>query len=245
MLRGAFACRQARRRVCTAPSLLPPRHSGTERLTLCLDLDETLIHTTNADDDAPNFRESSGPEAARAKAEHADLLRRGQLRTSPVHEFELPYLLSPVYVYKRPLLDDFLIEAAKFCELVLFSSAAESYVHECASFLDPQGQFFEGRLLTRQHCSPLSATVTKDLSRIGRPLERTVLVDDNVASFMLQADNGIPIRPFFGDPDDRELGTLLLELRKLHNDADVREHLRNSYQLREKLLGSVRSWRDL
>ena len=42
-------------------------------------------------------------------------------------EFELPYLDAPVRVFKRPGLDDFLLEAGRLAELVLYSSAAEGY----------------------------------------------------------------------------------------------------------------------
>jgi len=231
----------------SAAYLLPPRAASASSLTtitLCLDLDECLVHTTNADVGAPGFREASGPEVARAKAAHAELHRKGQLLPTPDHEFELAYLEFPVRMFKRPLLDDFLDEASKLCELVLFSSAVEGYVHECAKALDPEGTRFVGRLLSRTHCSPLSAVLVKDLGRLGRPLERIVLVDDNVASCMLQPDNAVPIRPFFGDRDDRELGQLLPLLRRLHGEPDVRELLREEYHLREKLLGGVRSWKS-
>ena len=76
------------------------------------------------------------------------------------------------------------------------------------------------------------------------PSRRVVLVDDNVASCMLQPDNAVPVRPFFGDADDRELGSLLLLLRRLRDHSDVRTELRASYQLQEKLLSGVRGWRE-
>ena len=101
-------------------------------------------------------------------------------------EIELAYLERPVRLYKRPLLDDFLIEASKLAELVVFSAAVEGYVREVASKLDPGGRLFGGRVLTRTHCTPVDAMLAKDLSRLGRPLERLILVDDNVASCMLQ-----------------------------------------------------------
>ena len=245
-----FLCAPARPLATTpAPDayLLPnsaPSSTSLPALTVCLDLDDCLIHSTNADVDPPSFRESSGPEAARAKAAHSDLLKRGRVTPTPDHEFDLPYLEFPVRVYKRPLLDDFLAEASKLCELVLFSSAVDGYVRECAGLLDPDGTRFGGRLLSRVHCTPLSAVLAKDLGRLGRPLERVVLVDDNVASCMLQPDNAVPVRPFFGDADDRELGSLLLLLRRLRDHSDVRTELRASYQLQEKLLSGVRGWRE-
>ena len=49
-----------------------------------------------------------------------------------------------------------------------------------------------GSVLGVQHAS-LSA---QDLSRLGRDLNRTVLVDDTPLAFLRQPDNGIPIFNF-------------------------------------------------
>ena len=42
----------------------------------------------------------------------------------------------------------------------------------------------------------------KDLSRLGRDLRRTVIVDNNPFSFLLQPENGVPCVPFFGHQAD-------------------------------------------
>ena len=52
---------------------------------------------------------------------------------APDAELDLPYLEAPVRLYKRPLLDDFLEEASKLCDLVVFTSAAESYARAIAA----------------------------------------------------------------------------------------------------------------
>lgn len=43
----------------------------------------------------------------------------------------------------------------------------------------------------------------KDLRRVGRCLSRTVLVDNDPFSGLLQPCNVVPARPFYGDPHDR------------------------------------------
>jgi TFIIF-interacting CTD phosphatase-like protein len=48
----------------------------------------------------------------------------------------------------------------------------------------------------------------KDLSRIGRPLNKTIIVDNVAENFSLQPDNGIFIKSWFDDKSD----TALLEL---------------------------------
>ena len=150
-----------RRAIATSASgILPPlsaNSSSLPKLTVCLDVDDCMLHATNADVDPPRFRESVGPEAARAKAAHAELMRRGRMMPAPDHEFELPYLEFPVRVYKRPLLDDFLGEASKLCELVLYSSAVEGYVRECAALLDPDGALFATTLARALHADQCRA----------------------------------------------------------------------------------------
>ena len=183
---------------------------------------------------------------ARAKAADARLHQRpGQSATlAPAdHELELPYVDGAVRVHRRPLLHDFLLEASKLGELVLFTAAADSYAKAVGALLDESGELFGSRVLTRSHCTPLDAVFVKDLSRLGRPLERVVLIDDNIASCMLQPDNAIPVRPFFGDRSDGELGALVPLLRTLRDQADVRSRLRDTYKLQEKLLTGVRAMR--
>lgn len=51
----------------------------------------------------------------------------------------------------------------------------------------------------------------KDLSRIGRPLHRTIIVDNVAENFSQQPDNGIFIKSWFDDVSD----TALLELAPL------------------------------
>jgi TFIIF-interacting CTD phosphatase-like protein len=48
----------------------------------------------------------------------------------------------------------------------------------------------------------------QDLSRLGRDLARTVLVDDSPSSFLMQPSNGLPIRPFTGQSCDNDLLTV-------------------------------------
>jgi len=181
----------------------------------------------------------------------ADQMRQAHARaeerkdTAPDFEFELPYLDAPVRVFKRPGLDDFLLEAGRVAELVLYTSAAEGYASQIVKQIDPTGAIFVG-VLTRQHCRRLqTGSYAKDLAALGRRLERTVLVDDSSSSFMMQPDNGIPITAFLGDPADRDLVRILHLLRHLHEEGeDVRPFLRERFRVQEQLLERVRDMRS-
>ena len=52
----------------------------------------------------------------------------------------------------------------------------------------------------------------KDMGRLNRSLERTVLVDDTPLAFLHQPDNGVPVLGYRGDPDDRLLLEAVLPL---------------------------------
>lgn len=226
-----------------AAPFLPPTNSG--RLTLCVDLDETLVHCTVAESaSSTSFMEPNGAEAVRAAAAHDQLHRkhRSRLQTAPDHEIELPYLEEPVLLHKRPQLDDFLEEAAKMCEIVLFTSAAELYATECVELLDPERRLFSA-VLTREHCTLTDQLYIKDLSLLGRPLERVVCVDDHMGACMLQPNNAVPVRPFVGGLEDQELPHVLSVLHRLRHVDDVRDSLRGMYNLQENLLEQVRSMR--
>jgi RNA polymerase II subunit A small phosphatase-like protein len=227
-----------------APFLRP---ASSSRLTLCLDLDECLVHCTVADSVEATFMEQNGAEAVRSAAalyDHAGQhrQRRRRSRAPPDHELELPYLEDPVQLHKRPQLDDFLTEATKMCDVVLFTSAAATYASACAALLDPEQRTFSA-LLTREHCALSDGLYLKDLSQLGRPLERVVCVDDHVGSCMLQPDNCVPVSPYLGEPEDHELGHVLSVLHRLRDVDDVRPQLRGMYGLQASMLARVREAR--
>lgn len=115
---------------------------------------------------------------------------------------------------------------------------------EIREVLDPKGSRFAA-VLTREDCYDLQdGTFSKDLRNLGRPLERTLLIDDSVPSFLMQPNNALPIPPFFGSADDRALPLLLPLLRGLDRLTDVRDTLRSTYHVEEglrSLLNQMRS----
>lgn len=59
--------------------------------------------------------------------------------------------------------------------------------------------------LYRQHTRSSNNVFIKDLSRIGRDLSKTIIIDNIKENFHLQAQNGIHIKHFLGDENDTEL----------------------------------------
>ena len=71
----------------------------------------------------------------------------------------------------------------------------------------------------------------KDLSRINRDLNKTLIVDNFHENFNLQKDNGIHIRGWYGKTDDRVLSTLDTILQKMvrAQPYDVRDYLKHVF----------------
>ena len=73
---------------------------------------------------------------------------------------------------------------------------------------DPNNKYFAHRLY-RQHCTLADGILVKDLGSLGRPLERTIIVDNSIHVFFYHLSNGIPICSFVGQPWDQELNILV------------------------------------
>jgi TFIIF-interacting CTD phosphatase-like protein len=69
--------------------------------------------------------------------------------------------------------------------------------------------------LYREDCVVLQGLYIKDLSRLGRPLELTAIVDNSPASYLLQPQCAVAVKSWFNDSDDRELARLLPALSAL------------------------------
>ena len=64
----------------------------------------------------------------------------------------------------------------------------------------------------------------KDLRVIKNlDLAQTLLLDNYVWSFAFHLDNGIPVVPYFGEPDDTELIKVMKYIVSIHDSTDFRE----------------------
>ena len=80
----------------------------------------------------------------------------------------------------------------------------------------------------------------KDLTRIGRDLDKVIIIDDMPQNFRLQKENGITIKPFYGnDLDDSALYDLVPILKHIAEEGkDVRIGLQ---KYREEIVKKVTS----
>ena len=193
-----------------------PKHKG--KLTLVLDVDETLIHS----------RLSPGQDRFRQTEERKE-------NTQGCEEFKITLEDGEtIWVNKRPGLDKFLHSMSERYECIAYTAALEEYAKPLLDWLDPKGTIFTHRLY-RDSCLFMRGYYVKDLQKVNRNLKRTVLVDNNAFCFLPQLSNGIPISSFYDDPNDNALVVLSTFLQRLDNEKDVRPMLNKSFNLQTLL----------
>lgn len=116
--------------------------------------------------------------------------------------------------------------------MYIFTASFQFYADIVRGILDPDNQIFKG-ILSRSHCLKTKHSFfIKDLRIIqNREMKDIIIVDNLIHSFAFQLDNGIPIVPWKGDRNDKELKFLLDFLIELSFLADVREGIRQRFQL--------------
>ena len=167
--------------------------------TLLLDLDETLVHSS--------FKPLP--------------------INSDIH-FNIIYQNKPhmINVLIRPFVYEFLLKMSKVYEIVIFTASVPQYANPLLNILD-KNKCIAHRLF-RQHCISLYGLFIKDLRRIGRDLKDTILLDNNPISYLVNQDNGLPIKTWHSNKNDQELIKIipLLEYLAKIEINDVREILK-------------------
>lgn len=116
----------------------------------------------------------------------------------------------------RPYAREFLQEMGQYFEVVIFTAAIQSYADWILDRIDDSG-IIKHRLY-REHVSQRRGGVyIKDLSLLGRDIDRMIIVDNNPDNFQLQPENGIFIKSWFGDVGD----TALLKLAPILRDVGL------------------------
>ena len=91
--------------------------------------------------------------------------------------------------------------------MVIFTAAQQDYADYILDQLDTN-RVIKYRLY-RQHALPYGANYIKDLSRIGRSLNKIIIVDNLAENFQLQPENGIMIKSWIDDITDTALFELI------------------------------------
>jgi len=92
---------------------------------------------------------------------------------------------------------------SKLYEIVIFTASLGKYADPLLDILDKE-KLISYRLF-REHCTPYGSSYVKDLSRLGRDLDKIIIVDNSIAAYALQPKNAIPISTWLDDLSDSEL----------------------------------------
>lgn len=130
----------------------------------------------------------------------------------------------------RPGMQEFLQRMhANGYELIIFTAATQDYADWVIDQIDPD-RLIHHRLY-RQHALPWGPIFVKDLSRMGRDLDRVLIIDNVQENFMLQPHNGIFILSWYDDPNDTALFALTPLLEELAATRPKVHDLLEKYKL--------------
>ena len=126
-----------------------------------------------------------------------------------------------MYVSKRPGVDFFLTEMAKYYEVVVYTASLNKYADPLLDQLDPNG-CIRARLF-RDSCVYHEGNYVKDLSRLDRDLSQAIIIDNSPSSYTFHPENAIDCTSYIDDPRDRELDHIAKFLKGIRKVHDVRK----------------------
>mmetsp|Transcript_11821 Transcript_11821/g.43215 ORF Transcript_11821/g.43215 Transcript_11821/m.43215 type:complete len:397 (+) Transcript_11821:201-1391(+) len=180
--------------------VMPPQLEVDKgKACLVLDLDETLVHSSFKAVPSPDY----------------------------IIPIEIEGKVCDCYVQKRPHVDEFMAAVGKMFEVVVYTASLSKYGDPLLDLLD-RSKVIRWRLF-RESCTPYEGNYVKDLSRLGRDLKKTIIVDNSPHSYVFHPDNAIPIGSFIDDKEDVELLDLLKYLSMLKDVEDVTSVLTEKY----------------
>ncbi|KAL7735450.1 hypothetical protein ACLKA6_019561 [Drosophila palustris] len=139
------------------------------KLVLLVDLDQTVIHTTN--DTVPD-------------------------NIKGIYHFQLYGPQSPWYHTRlRPGTAEFLERMSKLYELHICTFGARNYAHMIAQLLDPDGKFFSHRILSRDECFNATSK-TDNLKALFPNGDSMVCIIDDREDVWNMASNLIQVKPY-------------------------------------------------
>ena len=98
----------------------------------------------------------------------------------------------------RPGVSEFLEELSEYYELIVFTGSNQEHANSLIDAIEEDNIFFEHRFY-RQHMIIIGNEFVKDLRRIGRPIDKIIIVDNSPQNYRLQKENGICIKSFWGE----------------------------------------------
>ena len=156
---------------------------SARRLSLVVDLDQTIIHAT-VDPTVGEWKE--------------DQSNPNQDAVKDVRDFQLtddgPLVRRCSYYIKlRPGLEEFLHKISNFYELHIYTMGTRAYAHNIANIIDPDRKLFGDRILSRDESGSLTA---KNLQRLFPVDTKMVVIIDDRGDVWKWSPNLIKVSPY-------------------------------------------------
>jgi RNA polymerase II subunit A small phosphatase-like protein len=173
------------------------------RKTLALDLDETLVHS-----------------------------QFNAVKSDYIIPIDVEGRICNIYVLKRPGVDFFLQQMARYFEVIIYTASLSKYADPLMDMMDPNG-YCTARLF-REHCTFVNGVYVKDMSVLGRNMKDTILIDNSPTSYMLQPECGLPILSWYEDISDQALldyTPMLIEMSRINEIRDCIPRIVRNHQI--------------
>eukprot|EP01059_Diplonema_ambulator_P015461 TRINITY_DN26600_c0_g1_i1.p1 TRINITY_DN26600_c0_g1~~TRINITY_DN26600_c0_g1_i1.p1 ORF type:complete len:262 (+),score=66.28 TRINITY_DN26600_c0_g1_i1:3-788(+) len=165
----------------------------SNRVTLILDLDETLVHS------------SFDPIPADL---HIPLVMDGEHYVA--------------YVNKRPHLEAFLSKCVELFDVIVWTASLSVYAEPLVNELCRMARCGNIKKMYREHCTEVAGGgYVKDLSTLGRSLNDVCIIDNSPSVAIFQPQNLIPIVSWYEDKNDTSLLQMFPFLEKLAQSFSV------------------------
>lgn len=156
---------------------------ASEKLTLVVDLDQTIIHATVDPTVAEWQKDENHPNYDAVKDVQAFQLADDGGRTRRCW----------YYIKFRPGLSEFLENISKIYELHIYTMGTRAYAENIAKLVDPQRKFFGDRILSRNESGSLDE---KSLQRLFPIDTKMVVIIDDRGDIWKYNDNLIKVTPY-------------------------------------------------
>lgn len=182
------------------------------------------------------FYRTENSEYLNAMPDKSDKLLLLDLDETMIHATTVPLACTPdfqfdlFHIYKRPGLDQFLIDISRHFTLGVWSSASDEYVQEIVRALtrDTIEWFLiwgRSRCSIRRDHELDTYNFEKRLDKVknkGFKLEQIIIVDDSPEKSRSNYGNAVYIEPFDGNQNDNELAYLYNYLMTLKDVSNIR-----------------------
>ena len=108
-------------------------------------------------------------------------------------------------------------------EIIFYTASVKEYANPVLDFIDPNN--YGWARVFRDDWRQIEGSFVKDLTNLGRDLTQTVIIDNSPIAYWLNPNNGLPIKNFYDDIEDKELLNLIPILEHIATVDNVQEYI--------------------